>query len=131
MRVLLVVVLVACGGSKAPAPVSNAAPVSATPAPPPEPPSRCGCTSEVCRGDNEMTYALAKMCTYAEHMCACKDKACGDGVNDDFTRWMNDMAKSASGKRPAISDADAKAMADHAIHYQECYAKLVGGSTTP
>jgi len=127
-RALVVAVLVACGGSKpAPAPVSNSTPAPATP-PPAEAPSRCGCTSEVCRGDNEMKYVLAKMCTYADHMCACKDKGCGDGVNDDYTRWMNEMAKQAMGKRPPMNEDDAKAIADHAIHYQECYAKLIGAT---
>jgi len=127
-RALVVVVLVACGGSQAPPPVSNSTPVPATPPPVEEPRSRCGCTSEVCRGDNEMKYVLAKMCTYADHMCACKDKACGDGINDDYTRWMTDMAKTASSTPPKMNEDDAKAIADHAVHYQECYVKLLGAT---
>jgi len=124
-RALVAVMLVACGGPQAPAPVANSTPAPATP-PPAEAPSRCGCTSEVCRGDNETKYVFAKMCTYADHMCACKDKACGDGLNDDYTRWMTDMAKTASSMPPRkMSDDDANALADQAVKYQECYSKLL------
>jgi hypothetical protein len=124
LNALVIALLVACGGSRPAPPVSNSTPVPATPSPV-EPSSRCGCTSEVCRGDNEMKYVLAKMCTYAGHMCACKDKACGDGINDDYTRWMTEMAKTASSMPPKINEDEEKAIADHAVKYQECYSKLL------
>jgi len=117
MRALVMVVLVACAGTKAPPkPVSNATPVVAAPEPPPDPGSCAG---------HDKGSALAKMCMFREHMCECRDKACADRVNEDFTRWMEDMAKNASDERAtATTEEAAKAMADAAVAYQECYTKL-------
>jgi hypothetical protein len=131
MRALLIVVLIACGGSRPPpaAPVSNATPVVAAPEPP-QPASRCGCTSERCREQAWNKYALAKMCSFRDDMCSCKDKACADHVNEGFTNWMQDMAKNARTDHNSTED-EAKAMADSATQYQECYTKLSDGSTGP
>jgi len=122
MRAIIVMVLVACAGSKPPpaAPVANTTPVVAAPEPPPDP----GSCSRYGKDP-----ALAKMCTFREHMCECKDKACADRVNEDFTHWMQEMAKNASGESATATTEDvAKAMADAATAYQECYTKL---SETP
>ena len=69
------------------------------------------------------------MCRYRERMCACHDKTCGDGVNAEFTHWMEDMAKQ-TGTREAerVTEQDAKQVADDATKYQECYMHVVGAS---
>jgi len=72
--------------------------------------------------------AMGKMNDFRDKMCACKDKGCADKVNDDYTKWMQDMAKNASGeKATATNEEDAKKMADAATKYQECYTKNSGG----
>jgi len=114
MRALVVVLLVACGGSKppAPAPVSNATPPPAVDAPAAPAADRAG-------------GLIAKMSTYRDRMCACKDKPCAEQVNEEFTRWLQDMAKNAeSEKATATNEEDAKRLADGATQYQECYMKL-------
>ena len=131
MRVLvLAVVVAACGGGNAPPPqqpMSNQ--VAAAPGPPPEPTSACGCTSERCRDDDETRWVKGTMCRYRERMCGCKDKPCADSVNEDFTRWMQRMAKEAGDRKPRpFTEDDAKQMADNATKYQDCYTKVVTAS---
>jgi len=60
---------------------------------------------------------------------ACHDKACADGVNADFTRWMERMAKDAKPEAvEAFKEEDAKQVADDVTKYQECYTHVVGAS---
>jgi len=122
MRAIIVMVLVACAGSKPPpaAPVANTTPVVAAPEPPPEP--RCRCASEDC----------LKLCAYRDRMCACKDAACGDALNEGYSQWMAGMAKDVEVHHPmARSAADARAMGDEATEYQACYSKLNGAPGVP
>lgn len=73
--------------------------------------------------------AMGKMNKFRDDMCACKEKTCADKVNDEYTKWMQEMAKNASGneKATATNEEDAKKMSDAATKLQECYNKLAGG----
>jgi len=123
MRALVIVVLVACGGGKPPAqqPVSNATPPADAPAAKPA----AACTSDDCRNAD----AIAKISAYRDQMCACKDKACADHVQEDMVRWANDMAKDASTKPTRMTEVDAKAITDISIQFSDCFAKLAVPAT--
>src|SRR5262249_20716450 len=42
---------------------------------------------------DDMAKALAKMTEFRDQMCACKDTACAQHVQDDMSKWSADMAK--------------------------------------
>jgi hypothetical protein len=69
--------------------------------------------------------AIAMVVEFSGRMCACKDKACADKVNEDYTKWGMEMAKNA---RPEdaknVSADDTKRMVEAATRYSECYTKL-------
>ncbi len=133
MRWFVLAALVACGGSTAsqPALVSNSVPVAQAP-PPAEPTSTCGCTSARCKGEDNTKYVIAMMCSFRERMCACKDTPCAEGVNDDYTKWMQGLARDAStSKAVTVSEDDTRRVADDATKYQECYAKVASPNTNP
>ena len=66
---------------------------------------------------------MAKMGEFKDQMCKCKDRACADKVNDDFTRVMTEMAKEQS-DRP--SEDDMKRGAEMAKDYADCMSKAMG-----
>jgi hypothetical protein len=68
------------------------------------------------------------MSDMTDKMCACKDKACADGVVADMTKWSTEQAKNATGKEAAkMSDEDTKKMADVSKKYSDCMMKAMGG----
>jgi hypothetical protein len=67
--------------------------------------------------------AFEKLVEFKDKMCACRDKECGDRVNDQFTTWGTQMAKKSGSAKPDVDDA--KRLADVASAYAECYAKLM------
>jgi hypothetical protein len=75
-------------------------------------------------GQAEMAEALAAFQGFSKKMCACKDKACADKVNEEMAKWGTEMAKKAT----ATSKPDpemAKKMADVATKYTECMTKVM------
>ena len=132
--VVLVVVVAACGGGNAPPPqqpMSNQ--VAAAPAPPAEPDPTCACSTDSCKDNKDTQYLIARLCKFKQRMCACKDKACGDKVNEDYTVWMQQLAKDSSQNISNTTEEDARQLADNATKFQECYTRVVEGSgtTTP
>lgn len=83
---------------------------------------------------NELDDALSKVEGFSSRMCACKDKACADAVNDDYTKWGTEMAKHAR-RDDGHDKPDPKVierMTEAATRYAECYTKLAmaaAGST--
>ena len=69
--------------------------------------------------------AMAKMSGFKDKMCACKDKACADGVNADFQKMMTEMAVNAASFKP--SGDDMKTAEEVSKAYSDCMAK----ATTP
>src|SRR5438067_603216 len=74
-----------------------------------------------CKKKND---AMAKMGEYKDKMCGCKDKACADKVNDEYTKTMTEMAKDTSAKP---SEDDMKKGAEMAKDYADCMSKAMGG----
>jgi hypothetical protein len=69
--------------------------------------------------------ALAKTEEFSKRMCECKDKACGDKVNEDYMKWGQEMAKSAGGKTEDKPDPElTKKLTEAATKYGDCYTKL-------
>ena len=68
-------------------------------------------------GANE---AMAKMSSVADEMCACKDKACADKVQDNYVKWGQEQAKKASGNTEA-----AKMTEEDTKKYTDCMTKLM------
>ena len=73
-------------------------------------------------GGNE---ALGKIEGFSKSMCECKDKACADKVNDEYTKWGTEMAKTAKPEDASKADPETtKKMTDAATKYTECFTKL-------
>jgi len=66
---------------------------------------------------------LDEMAGFRDQMCACKDTACGDRVQADWTRWTDSMAKSI-GTDYKPDDDQMKQMSDLMQKYMECKYKL-------
>ena len=79
--------------------------------------------------------AIAKMTEFKDQMCACKDKACADKVNEEYAKWAADAAKASGGGAQNMSADEAKKFSDVGLAYSECMTKLatagmMGGSDT-
>lgn len=60
---------------------------------------------------------------FKDKMCACKDKACGDKVNDEMTKKMNDLATTeAAMKKP--SEETIKKATEVMKDYSDCQVKV-------
>ena len=79
-----------------------------------------GCTQ---RG-NDAAGAARMIGGFTDRMCGCKDKDCATKVNDDLTRWMQDMSTTAD-RITKPSEADQKKMEESAMRFGECHAKLL------
>jgi hypothetical protein len=80
-----------------------------------------------CKKGNSSGDALAKFSSMADKMCGCKDKACADGVQAEYTKWGEEQAKNASGDKAAkMSDEDTKKFADVTKKYGDCMMKASG-----
>src|SRR4029079_12222914 len=64
--------------------------------------------------------ASAKMTEFRDRMCACKDKACADKVNDDLTKWTQEQAKEAK-----ATEEDNKKMMQMSEEMRKCMQKII------
>jgi len=71
--------------------------------------------------------AFEKLVELKDKMCACRDKECGDRVNDQLSSWSAQMAKKSGSAKPDVDDA--KRYADVTAAYAECYTKLMRAGT--
>jgi hypothetical protein len=89
-----------------------------------------------CKKKSGAGEAMAKMSEMTDKMCACKDKACSDKVQEDMAKWTAEQAKNATGDKAAkVSDDDMKKMAEVSKKYGDCMMKAMGapdmGGTPP
>src|SRR5712671_4503487 len=79
------------------------------------------------KGGGAAAEYLSKMEGFSKSMCDCKDKACADKVNDDMTKWGQEMAKNAKpGDTSEKPDPEmAKKSADVMTKYTECMTKMM------
>jgi hypothetical protein len=86
-----------------------------------------------CKKSGSANEAASKMEGFAKSMCDCadkKDKACGDKVQDDMTKWSQEMAKSAGKDTDSKPDPELmKRMTDATTKLGECYGKIAAGGT--
>ena len=71
--------------------------------------------------------AMAKMGEFKDKMCACKDAKCATGVQEEMTKWSQEMAKSAGDKKPEpMSEEDTKKYTENTTAMAECAQKAMG-----
>ena len=68
--------------------------------------------------------ALARFSALTDEMCACKTKACADGVTAEITEWVDTLAKSDSATDTPSAD-DIKRFAPVTERYTDCATKLM------
>lgn len=79
-------------------------------------------------GGNEIDAAIARMSTYADEMCACKDKACADAVMAAMIKYGETMQKQQEGKpERKVSDAQKLSMEGPMKRITECMTKTMAG----
>jgi hypothetical protein len=61
--------------------------------------------------------------SFADEMCACRDRACADKVNAEMTTWAEETAKSDADTTP--DTATMKHMTDVAEKLSSCMSKLM------
>lgn len=91
-----------------------------------------------CKKKGGAGEAMAKMSEFKDKMCACKDKKCADGVQDEMNKWTAENAKNAGDKPEKPDEKTMKEMQDVGTKYGECMAKAMqgdaaggGGSAAP
>ena len=75
--------------------------------------------------------AMPKMREFRDDMCACKDKACADKVQDDMNKWSADNVRNAGDRPERPSEADMKQMQEIGTRYGECMARAMGVTAEP
>jgi hypothetical protein len=65
---------------------------------------------------------VAKMNEFKERMCACKDKACAEKVNDDLMKWSTEQSK--GDKEAKGTDEDNKKIISISEDMSKCQQKL-------
>ncbi len=120
IRALALALLVGCwtGTTPPPAPPQNDAPVAAKPPPPRRPMT-------------EIQAVIAKMRGLTAQMCACKDKACADDVQDELTSWSQTIARNGRDADVRPSDDDMRQMQEVGTHYAECMMKAMDPTAGP
>jgi hypothetical protein len=103
----LLALVVACGGGKAPEPVTPT-----TAAPPADAPAPAFCVAADCAAD--------QMKQFTEAVCACADSACATKLNQDFTAWGAAMAKA----NVAMPEDQSKQITELATRFMDCYQNL-------
>ncbi|MBA3465488.1 MAG: hypothetical protein H0T46_36485 [Deltaproteobacteria bacterium] len=74
---------------------------------------------------DEIELAMAKFDEFRNKMCACKDKACADTVQDDMNQWSRENARTAGDRPVKPAEAQMKKMQEIGTQYGECMAKAM------
>jgi hypothetical protein len=78
------------------------------------------------KGGGDAAEAVTQMTKFKDEMCACKDKACADKVQESMTKWSTDMAAKAGDKKDQKPDeATMKKMTEVGTQYGECMTKAM------
>lgn len=84
------------------------------------------------KGGGDAGEAVAKMTEFKDQMCACKDKACADKVQESMTKWSTEMAAKQGDKKEAKTDeATMKKMTEVGQQYGECMTKAMSAGAEP
>ncbi len=75
--------------------------------------------------------AVVAMLEFKDQMCACKDKACADKVQETMTKWSTDMAARAGNKRDNANEAQIEKMTEIGQVYGECMTRAMSTKDEP
>jgi hypothetical protein len=64
-------------------------------------------------------------------MCACRDQACVDKVQEDMNRWSAENARSAGAAEPKLRPEELQQVQQLGTEYGECMAKVMGNTDVP
>jgi hypothetical protein len=81
-------------------------------------------------GAREQAAAMEKMRTFMDAMCACKDKACADKVQDELNVWSEESARNAGSHIRKPTDDEVNRMSEVGTRYGECMAHAMGADVT-
>jgi hypothetical protein len=81
---------------------------------------------QTCKGGFDASELLATMTDLKDKMCACKDKACVDKVDEESNKMMAAMAKSAGGSKERPTEEMIKKFTEVGIASMECKMKASG-----
>ena len=130
MRSWVFVVLIACGGGSKPAPAPQ--PPVAKPIPPPKTePAKAEPTKQNPDDCNNIACAIAILDDFTKQMCACKDKACADAVNDKLQAWGNAMSNKPDLDNAKPTDEQAQQASDIIQRYSACMVNMMGDDDAP
>lgn len=130
MRSALFVLLIGCGGGTKTQPT--------TPDPTPPPPSAEEKPAMIAQTDPrpacaeaDIPCAIDTLDYFSKKMCVCTDKACAEGINNEMTRWGEEMAKKAPPKNQQPSEDEQKRLMTAVNAYTECMTKLMLDAQPP
>jgi ketosteroid isomerase-like protein len=76
----------------------------------------------------DLADALAALEQFKDKMCACKDKACAEKMNEEYARWGSEMAKNAGERPTAMSEEMTQKFVEAGMRYAECMQKAMGAT---
>jgi hypothetical protein len=74
--------------------------------------------------DDDTDCVMKTMEKFSDRMCACKTRACADGVSQDMNQWGQSMAQSAAATMKPTPEATKK-MSEIVERFSRCYQKLL------
>ena len=103
LAIIVVVLVVGCGGKPAPQPqqppISNTTPV-AKQDPAPRRTSDCGCS------DCSIPAMIEAMCHYTDQVCTCKDMDCLTKATSEWAKTASNLFREMGDNRPNVNEAD-------------------------
>jgi len=80
------------------------------------------------KSSGDAAVDVAKFGEFTDRLCACKDKACGESVQEEMTRWSAEMAKRGAGSRP--DEAMVRKMTEVGQRYGACITRVMSAEST-
>jgi len=84
-----------------------------------------------CKKKGGADEAAGKMEAFAKEMCDCKDKSCGDKVNEKMAKWTDEMQKTAGKEADKSDPAAEKRITDASTKMNDCYQKFSAAAAPP
>lgn len=84
-----------------------------------------------CKKKGGADEAASKMEGFAKEMCDCKDKSCGDKVNEKMAKWTDEMQKTAGKEAEKSDPAAEKRITDASTKMNDCYQKFSAAAAPP
>ena len=75
--------------------------------------------------ERQVRNVVATFRGFADRMCACKDKACADRVQNEMSTWSTEMARTMKVEKAKPDEALMKEMTELGTRYGECMTKVM------